>query len=450
MDILQTILAAIVTLGILVTIHEYGHFWVARRCGVRVLRFSVGFGRALYRWHDRTGTEYVIAAIPLGGYVKMLDEREGDVPESLLDQTFNRKSVAQRIAIVVAGPLVNLIFAVFAYWCMFIAGISTVSPVVGEVAQASAAAVAGVVVNEEIVAVDGHATRSWEDVNLRLAARIGESGRVRLDTRSVEGGFAHSYGLDIEQWDIDTEKGPLASLGIKPFRPHIPARIGQLVKDGQAEGAGLQVGDLVVQMDGVAVSDWLDLVKRIQKSPGREVVFSLQRDSSDMQLKLTPASKTADDGSVYGYIGAGVEPVGWPKEMLREINYGPLEAVPVAFAKTYQMMALTLESIGKMIKGAISVKNLSGPITIAKVAGASAESGLESFLNFLAYLSISLGILNLLPIPMLDGGHLLYYVIEAVSGRPVPERIQIMGLKIGMALLMTLMVLAFYNDLARL
>ncbi|MEH6626300.1 MAG: sigma E protease regulator RseP [Motiliproteus sp.] len=450
MDILQTILAAIVTLGILVTVHEYGHFWVARRCNVRVLRFSIGFGRALYRWHDSKGTEYVIAAIPLGGYVKMLDEREGDVPDSLLDQTFNRKSVAQRIAIVIAGPLVNLIFAVFAYWAMFIAGISTVAPVVGAVEEASVAAVAGLAVNEEIVAVDGYPTRSWEDVSLRLAARIGETGRVLVDTRALGDDSAHSYALNIERWDLDAEKGPLGSLGIKRFRPHFPARIGQLVEGAEAKSSGLQVGDLILQMDGVPIIDWLDLVKRIQSSPGREVVFSVRRDSLDMQLKLTPAAKTADDGRSYGYIGAGVEPVSWPQEMLREIRYGPLEAVPVAFAKTYQMMALTLESIGKMIKGAISVKNLSGPITIAKVAGASAESGLESFLNFLAYLSISLGILNLLPIPMLDGGHLLYYVIEAVRGRPVPERIQIMGLKIGMALLMALMVLAFYNDLARL
>lgn len=450
MDILQTILAAIVTLGILVTIHEYGHFWVARRCNVRVLRFSIGFGRALYRWHDRHGTEFVIAAIPLGGYVKMLDEREEDVPDSLLDQAFNRKSVAQRIAIVVAGPVVNLIFAVFAYWCMFIAGTNTVVPVVGEVSVGSAAAVAGLMVDEEIIAVDGHKTRTWEHVNLRLAARIGESGHIAFETQPIVGGSSQTYRLAIDEWDVDQTKGPLDSLGIKRFRPRIPARIGVVVEGGEAERAGLLIGDLVLEMDGKPIVDWIDLVKRIQKSPNRDVVLKIERRSSEVLLELVPVATVSEDGRTYGKIGAGVEPVSFPVEMLRDIRYGPLEAVPVAFAKTYQMMALTLESIGKMIQGAISVKNLSGPITIAKVAGASAESGLESFLNFLAYLSISLGILNLLPIPMLDGGHLLYYVIEAVRGRPVSEKIQILGLKIGMALLMTLMILAFYNDLARL
>ncbi|MCW8885424.1 MAG: RIP metalloprotease RseP, partial [Motiliproteus sp.] len=281
-------------------------------------------------------------------------------------------------------------------------------------------------------------------------ARIGETGRVVVDTRSLDSGAAHSYGVDIREWQIDEHRGPIDSLGLVPFRPHVPAKIGHLVEGGQAQKSGLQIGDLVLEMNGDPIEDWIDLVKRIQKSADKQVVFSLDRNGQALELTLTPASKQAKDGSHYGYIGAGVEQVSWPPELLREISYGVFEALPVAIAKTHQMITLTLESIGKMIQGAISVKNLSGPITIAKVAGASAESGLESFLNFLAYLSISLGILNLLPIPMLDGGHLLYYVIEAVRGRPVSEKIQIIGLKIGMALLMTLMILAFYNDLARL
>ncbi len=450
MEILQTILAAIVTLGILVTIHEYGHFWVARRCGVKVLRFSIGFGRALYRWYDRQGTEYVIAAIPLGGYVKMLDEREGDVPSSLRDQAFNRKPVSQRIAIVVAGPLVNLLFAVFAYWLMFIAGISTVAPVIGQVAVNSPAAVAGLQPEEEIVAVDGYQTRSWEEVGLRLASRIGESGRLLIRTRNLDSDLQREYPLVVEQWSIDDEQGPLVSLGITPYRPHIPARIGQLVEDGRALTAGLQVDDLVLAVDGEEVADWVALVERIQASPEQQVMLLVERNGRRFELPITPAARQAENGQYYGFIGAGVASVSWPQELLREISYSPLAAVPAAVAKTGQMITLTLESIGKMIQGAISVKNLSGPITIAKVAGASAESGLESFLNFLAYLSISLGILNLLPIPMLDGGHLLYYVIEAVRGRPVSEKVQVLGLKIGMALLMTLMLLAFYNDLARL
>ncbi len=450
MEILQTVLAAIVTLGILVTIHEYGHFWVARRCGVKVLRFSIGFGKGLYHWYDRHGTEYVIAAIPLGGYVKMLDEREGEVPDSLLDQTFNRKSVAQRIAIVVAGPLVNLLFAVFAYWCMFVSGTSTVVPVVGAVVAESPAAQAGLRAEEEILAVDGELTRSWEQVGLRLASRIGESGQLSIRTRPLNSSATELYTLSISDWQIDEQRGPLFSLGIEPYRPPLPAKIGQLVDNGRAQGAGLRVGDLVLAVDGEAVEDWVALVEIVQQRPEQALRLTLERDGSTVELVVKPAEKEAEDGRIYGYIGAGVEPVGWPDSLLREISYSPLAAVGAAFDKTAQMISLTLESIAKMIQGAISVKNLSGPITIAKVAGASAESGLESFLNFLAYLSISLGILNLLPIPMLDGGHLLYYVIEAVRGRPVSEKVQVMGLKIGMALLMTLMLLAFYNDLARL
>lgn len=450
MEFLQIILAAIVTLGILVTIHEYGHFWVARRCGVKVLRFSVGFGKALYRWHDRQGTEYVIAAIPLGGYVKMLDEREGEVPPSLRDQAFNRKPVGQRIAIVVAGPLVNLLFAVFAYWLMFVSGITTLVPVVGPVTSGTPAAEAGMQPGEEILAVDGHSTRSWEEVALRLASRIGESGELRLRTRALEGGDEHRYRLTLEGWQVDEERGPLYSLGITPYRPELPPEIGQLVPDGRALAAGLREGDLVRRVNDEPVANWSELVSRIQAHPQDPLQLTVERGNSLVELEVVPAAREDETGRRYGYIGAGVATVEWPDSMQREISYGPLQAVPAAIAKSYQMINLTLEAIGKMVQGVISVKNLSGPITIAKVAGASAESGLESFLNFLAYLSISLGILNLLPIPMLDGGHLLYYLIEAVRGRPVSERVQLMGLKVGMALLLSLMLLALYNDLLRL
>ncbi|WP_210397015.1 sigma E protease regulator RseP [Motiliproteus sediminis] len=451
MDLLQTIVAAIVTLGILVTIHEYGHFWVARRCGVRVLRFSIGFGKGLFRWYDRQGTEYVIASIPLGGYVKMLDEREGDVPADQLEQAFNRKPLPQRVAIVAAGPIVNLVFAVFAYWLMFMSGIHTVAPVIGTVQAPSPAADARLNPGEEIVTVDGYATRTWEEVSLRLAARIGDTGELLLRTRPLDGGLAEEHRLPLQRWQIDEEKGPLLSLGVTPYRPEIPAVIGRLVEDGAAAQAGLQVGDRVLAVDGEPLSSWMDLVARVQASPAESLLLEIERGSAGViELAVTPARQRDESGAEYGYIGAGVEPVSWPDSMRRSIQYGPLDALVAATAKSYQMITLTLESIGKMIQGLISVKNLSGPITIAKVAGASAESGLETFLNFLAYLSISLGVLNLLPIPMLDGGHLLYYLVEAVRGRPVSERTQVMGLKLGMALLLTLMMLALYNDLARL
>jgi regulator of sigma E protease len=450
MDFLQTVLAAIVTLGILVVIHEYGHFWVARRCGVKVLRFSIGFGKGLFRWTDRYGTEYVIAAIPLGGYVKMLDEREAEVPAELLSQAFNRKSVWQRISIVSAGPVVNLAFAVIAYWCMYVSGISTVAPVIGEVVAGSIAERGGLQAGEEITRIDGRDVRAWDEVMLRLVSRIGETGEVSISAQAPDDSRTHDYRLPIKEWRFDEEAGPLEGLGIVPYRPEIPAVIGQLVAGERAEQGGLQVGDRVLRVEGVMVDDWSSFVMLIRNSMEQRLVIEVERQGGRIELMLIPGTKVAETGESFGYIGAGVQSVSWPENMKREIQYSLVGAIPQAFKKTHQMIVLTLESIGKMIQGTISVKNLSGPITIAKVASSSAQSGLETYLGFLAYLSISLGILNLLPIPILDGGHLLYYVVEAVRGRPVSERIQIMGLKLGMTLLLALMLMAIYNDITRL
>lgn len=450
MELLQTIAAALVALGVLVTIHEYGHFWVARRCNVKVLRFSVGFGKPLVRWYDKLGTEYVIAAIPLGGYVKMLDEREGDVPDSLKSQAFNRKSVWQRIAIVAAGPIVNLIFAVAAYGVLFMAGQNVLAPVVGEVRPDSPAAVAKLKTNSEIISIDGHQTQSWEQVTLRLAARIGETGELRVQTRDIKSGRIRQYLLPINEWQISEDLGPIASIGIMPYAPKLPARIGEVVANSAAERNGLKIDDLIISANGQPVADWMALVNIVQASPGKLLSLDIERGPQLIKLDIIPDSKQLDDGRIVGFMGAAVSPIDWPEAMIRTVQYSPFEAIGAAFAKTWQMIELTLESIYKMIQGLISVKNLSGPITIAKVASASAESGLETFINFLAYLSISLGVLNLLPIPMLDGGHLLYYFIEVVRGKPVSEQVQTIGLKLGLALLMTLMMLALYNDLLRL
>ncbi|MBA4502806.1 sigma E protease regulator RseP [Marinobacterium marinum] len=451
MELLQTLLATLVALGVLVTIHEWGHYWVARRCGVKVLRFSVGFGKPLWMRTAADGTEYAVAAIPLGGYVRMLDEREGDVPESLRDQAFNNKPVLQRIAIVAAGPIVNLVFAVVAYWFLFMSGISVVVPVVGGITQNSPAAQAGVESGYEILEVDGHKVRSWSEVNLRLAARVGETGNIELLMGEARRGYAHSYQVAINEWQVDLERqSPLAALGLEPWRPDFPAVIGQLLPDGAAARDGLQVGDRVVAANGEPIEDWLHLVSLIRKSPEQTLQLTVERGGEQVTLTLTPARRTLDGGQVQGYVGAGVAEVEIPAAMQRTLSYGPVEALSNGFHKTGQMIGLTLDSIGKMIAGVISVKNLSGPITIAKVAGTSAASGLESFISFLAYLSISLGVLNLLPIPMLDGGHLLYYVVELVRGRPVSEQVQMLGLRIGMALLFSLMALAIINDIARL
>ncbi|BBB25078.1 sigma E protease regulator RseP [Amphritea japonica] len=450
MDILNTVFALIVTLGILVTIHEYGHFWVARRCGVKVLRFSVGFGTPLIRWRDKLDTEYVIAMIPLGGYVSMLDERETEVEPALQNQTFNRKPVLQRIAIVAAGPIVNLIFAVFVYWAMFVSGVEKVVPVVGSVVPGSVAEQAGLQRGVEVLSVAGRDTPSWDDVNLALAAYIGESAVVPLTVSQSAQGLRQDLQLNLKGWDFNPEaQSPLSALGVIPYRPVYPAVLGQVVEAGAASRAGLLVADQVIAVDGVAITEWIEFVQLVRRSPGQEMIIDVLRNEQQLSLALTPIEQFEGEQAV-GKIGAAVAPVNWPPEMLRQVRYGVLESIQQAFSKTWQMITLTLDSIWKMFEGILSVKNLSGPITIAKVAGASAASGVEAFAGFLAYLSISLGILNLLPIPMLDGGHLLYYAVELLRGRPVSEKVQMVGLKIGMAVLFSIMGVAIFNDLMRL
>jgi len=450
MDLLFTLLATIVALGLLVTIHEYGHFWVARRCGVKVLRFSVGFGSPLVRWYDRQGTEFVIAAIPLGGYVKMLDEREGDVPAEELERAFNRKDVKKRIAIVAAGPAANFLLAIVAFWLIAVFGITTIAPVLGPVQPGSVADRAGLVPGLEVVQVDGVQTRSWHEVNLQLIRRLGETGRLEILAREGES-TPRTYTLELRDWLRGADQpDPIAALGLASWQPQVAPRIGQLSADGAAAAAGLQENDLITEINQEPVNDWVtQVVPKIQASPGDPMVLGIEREGRRMSVTVVPNSRE-QDGRAVGFIGAGVAAFEWPEHMIRTIEYNPLVAIPVAMRQTWNMTALTLESLKKMITGLVSAKNLSGPITIAKVAGASAKSGPESFLSFIAYLSISLGVLNLLPIPVLDGGHLVYYVAEWVRGKPLSERIQAWGLQIGLTLIVGVMVFAIYNDISRL
>ncbi|HSP58911.1 MAG TPA: RIP metalloprotease RseP [Halomonas sp.] len=451
MGLIQNVLAVIVVLGLLITFHEFGHYWVARRCGVRVLRFSVGFGKPIWTRRDRHGTEFVLAAIPLGGYVKMLDEREAPVPEEQLGEAFNRKSVWQRIAIVSAGPLANFLLAIVAYWALFVVGTTTVAPVVGDVDPDSPAGRGGLQVGQEIASVQGEAVRSWEEINIKLVAAIGESGELRIGARDDAEGEAREHRLPVEDWLVGQDPPqPLPSLGLTPWRPPFPAVLGQLVEGEAAAEAGLALGDEVLAVNDDPVEDWPQFVDTVRASPGEPLVVEVLRDGERLTFELTPGRSELEEGEAIGYIGAGVEPVEWPEAYRREIRYGPLAAVGHAMVRTGEMSVLTLDAIRKMLVGLISPSNLSGPITIARIAGDSARSGLESFVGFLAYLSISLGVLNLLPIPVLDGGHLLYYFMEVVRGRPVSERAQAMGLRLGMAVVGTLMVMAIYFDLMRL
>ncbi|MDR0278653.1 MAG: sigma E protease regulator RseP [Paucimonas sp.] len=450
MSALYMIIGTLVALGVLVTFHEFGHFWVARRCGVKVLRFSVGFGTPLLRWHDRQGTEFVIAAIPLGGYVKMLDEREADVAPAQLEQSFNRKSVGQRIAITAAGPIANFLLAILFFWLLAMLGSQQVRPVIGNVEPGSLAAVAGLGAGQEIVAIDGKSTSGWGAVNLQLVRRLGESGSLRIDVHGEGASTVDSHNVVLDSWLKGAdEPDPISSLGIRPWRPAVAPVLAELDPKGPAQAAGLKTGDRLLTLDGQALTDWQQVVDNVRSRAGAKVVLGVERDGTRTDVPVTLASR-GEGKAASGYLGAGVAAVEWPKEMLREVSYGPLEAVGEGLSRTWNMSVLTLDSLKKMLFGELSVKNLSGPITIAKVAGASAQSGLGDFLNFLAYLSISLGVLNLLPIPVLDGGHLLFYLVEWVRGRPLPDRVQGWGVQIGISLVVGVMLLALINDLGRL
>ncbi len=449
MQIIETVLALALTLGILVTLHEYGHFWVARRCGVKVLRFSVGFGKPMFSWYDKHGTEFAVAAIPLGGYVKMLDEREGPVPEELRDQAFTSKPPSQRIAIAAAGPVANFLFAIFAYWLLSVVGVTHVAPIVGQIADESVAERVGLQEGMEIHAVDGHRVSSWRDVNMRILERTGEHGLISMEVS--EDGARGTVSGELSGWGLsDDTPNPLAEFGITPWRPAVPPVLGQISDGGRAQAAGLQPGDRIVAVDGEPISSWFELVEFIRNSPEQTLQVTIERNGAEQSVSVTPEAKTQESGESIGFVGAGVEAISWPEEVLRDVSYGPFAAVPVALSETWADTRLTLVAIKKMVTGLLSPTNLSGPITIARVAEASVSSGFEDFVRFLAYLSVSLGILNLLPVPVLDGGHIVYYTIEALRGKPLSEQAQAFGLRIGMAMILTLMVFALYNDLMRL
>ena len=458
MDALESVLSLVVTLGILVTIHEYGHYWVARRCGVKVLRFSVGFGKPLYTWENREGTQFCIAAVPLGGYVKMLDEREASVAEEEKQYAFNRKSPWQRIAIASAGPIANFLFAIFAYWLMFVVGFNVIKPTVGGVVSGSVAAEAGIESGYELVSVGDRMTPGWKDVSIALANYVGESARLDVTARYQGSSTEERFSLELgESLVVEPPANLIESVGIEPYRPLVPPVMDTIVADGAAERGGMVKGDLVTSANGNPIKDWFEFVAVIQASPGEVVEVVVERPvdesgSVTTVLELTPDSVEGEGegGVLQGRLGVGVQPFEYPEEMIRTVQLGPVDAVSRAFDQTLADTSMTLNAIRKMVVGLLSLENLSGPITIAQVASQSISSGLEDFLGFLALLSVSLGVLNLLPIPVLDGGHIVYYLLEAVRGKPIPESWQLFGLKVGLSLVVALMFIAFYNDIMRL
>ena len=439
----------ILALGILVTVHEYGHFWVARKAGVKVLRFSIGFGKSLLKWHDKYNTEYVIAAIPLGGYVKMLDERVDEVPANQRHLSFNAKSVQARIAIVAAGPMANFLFAIFALAVMYMVGVQTIKPVVGSVVEGSRAEQAGIMPTQQIIKIGDDDISNWQDATFSLMSHLGDkSVAVTLRNENYQ---QTTQTLNLDGWKLDQQDvPPLSSLGIVPFRPQATLTIAAITKDSAAEQANLQVNDIILAVNGETMSSWQQLVNLITQSANKSLQFSVKRQDSIKTIIVTPNSRVVSNGIEQGFLGVAPVVEQWPDDFVETRHYGPLDSIVLGTKETWRLITLSFDMIGNLITGQVSVKNLSGPVGIAVGAGTSVSYGLVAFLSFLALISVNLGVFNLLPLPVLDGGHLMYYIIELFRKKPVSEKTQEFGFKVGALLLIFLTCFALFNDVSRL
>lgn len=446
-----SLLAFVVALGILVTVHEFGHFWVARKLGVKVLRFSIGFGKPLLRYRRKNDpTEYIVSALPLGGYVKMLDEREGEVKPEEKHLAFNNQSVWSRIAIVSAGPLFNVLLAIVVYTAVFCIGITGIKPVIGGVAENSFAEQAGFQAGDEIVAVDSRAVRTWQEVRLAALETVIDEDRVDISVVTA-GGETRSKTVQLHGKKILKDQGDIIEmLGFQLWEPKIEPVISEVIAGGAAEKAGLVAGDKILAADGEKIESWRQWAQYVRQRPGQSIDLQVLRNGATRELTVVPESKPSEEGTI-GVVGAAVN---IQNDLYSEhrvmVRYNPVVALGKGLQKTWDMTLLTFRMIGELITGSASVRNVSGPITIAEYAGKTASIGLSYFLDLLAIISVSLAVLNILPIPLLDGGHLLYFVIEIIKGSPVSERVQLIGQNIGIIILGCLMTLAFYNDIARL
>ncbi len=448
---MTTLLAFIVAIAVLVVIHELGHYVVARLCDVKVLRFSVGFGKVLYSKRFGNGeTEWAISAIPLGGYVKMLDENEGEVLPNELRRAFNRKPVLQRMAIVIAGPLANLILAVVFYFALFLHGVPGIRPELGEVVANTPAASAGLHMQEIIVSINGQPVPSWQEVRWLLLDLVLQQKAANLELKDAQGEklYRQLAMNSLTAGDLDSDF--MQKLGLQPYHPPVYPIIGKLVEGGVAQHAGMQVNDRVLRANGQELALWEDWVNIVRSHPGKVLDIEVERAGTLVKLSMIPdvideAGKTTGRVGAMAYIDKEAF-----EAMMTEVSYPPVAALREALRKTWETAVVSLKMMGRMVMGEVSLKNLSGPITIADYAGQSAKIGMGAYIGFLALISISLGILNLLPIPLLDGGHLLYYAVEFLKGSPMPDGLWEAGQKVGIALLVTMMAFALYNDISRL
>ena len=445
-----TLLYFFLALLLLVIVHEYGHFLVARCCGVKVLRFSFGFGKVLASCRDKQGTEYVWSLFPLGGYVKMLDETEGPVPEQERHLAFNNKSVWVRIAVVLAGPLFNFLFAFFALWLVLVIGIKSLAPMINDIKPGSIAAQAGLTAKQEIIALDGKKIASWRDFQFALMPLLGTTNPVEMTVKSLVDHQKKRVTLPLDNWHLNVKHPDvLASLGIDPFIPSIPPIVGEIMPNSPAKEAGLQKGDVIKSADGIEMSDWILLVDFVKQRPNQTIKLVITRQGT-LKTFTVPIASMKTNGKEEGFIGARSLPVDWPPHWLRIQREAPIAAVGTAFQQTLGLTGATFGLIGRLVMGKLPIQSISGPVGIAQGAGDSARHGLSYYLSFLALVSISIGVLNLLPIPMLDGGHLFYYLVEIIKGRPVSDGLKSIGIYLGLALLATLMIVAVTNDISRL
>ncbi|MGM8890511.1 RIP metalloprotease RseP [Psychrobacter sp. 1Y1] len=457
MTFLLTLLAAIFVLGPLIALHEWGHYIVARLCGVKVLTYSIGFGPKVFGWTSKkSGIDYRISALPLGGYVKMLDEREGNVAKDEQHLAFNRQHPLKKIAIVAAGPIMNFVIAIALFWVLFMTPSEQLATKIGQVLPDTPAAMAQLPVGDKIVAIDGHDVQTWEGINYRLAGRMGETDNVSITLQSdaQTDQSTKTYQAPVTQFMQGEAQGKdaLTSFGMLPWQPQIVPIVGGLAPDGAASRQGLKVGDRITAINDTAIEDWITATRIIRDNPETLLNFTVLRDDKSVQLQIMPQGKKDNLGNDYGQIGAMVDQteIVIPDDYKTTVVYGPSESLVKSFGKTEQLAVMTVSSMGKMLSGMIGLDNLSGPITIAKVAKQSFDISWQMVLSTAALISLSLAVLNLLPIPVLDGGHIVYHFIELIRGKPLSEGVQMVGLNIGLLLLAGFMVLAIGNDISRL